>query len=61
MKLHYGPEKAASQFKRAHKSGARIALIIGDEEIKNKKMDAVIATGSDVSAKYFDYYFKNAK
>ena len=31
------------------------------EEIKNKKMDAVIATGSDVSAKYFDYYFKNAK
>ena len=31
------------------------------EEIKNKKMDVVIATGSDVSAKYFDYYFKNAK
>ena len=31
------------------------------EEIKKKKMDAVIATGSDVSAKYFDYYFKNAK
>ena len=38
LKLHYGPEKAASQFKRAHKSGARIALIIGDEEIKNKKI-----------------------
>ena len=31
------------------------------EEIKKKKMDVVIATGSDVSAKYFDYYFKNAK
>ncbi|MBC8265607.1 MAG: acyl-CoA reductase [Flavobacteriales bacterium] len=31
------------------------------EEIKNKKFDVVIATGSDMSAKYFDYYFKNAK
>jgi len=31
------------------------------EEIKNKKLDAVIATGSDMSAKYFNYYFKDAK
>ena len=31
------------------------------EEIKDKKLDAVIATGSNTSAKYFDYYFKNTK
>ena len=31
------------------------------EKIENKKYDAIIATGSDSSAKYFDYYFKNKK
>lgn len=31
------------------------------EDIKNKKFDAIIATGSDSSAKYFEYYFKDAK
>lgn len=31
------------------------------DDIKNKKFDAVIATGSDNSAKYFQYYFKDAK
>ena len=31
------------------------------EDIKNIRIDAVIATGSDNSAKYFDYYFKDVK
>ena len=31
------------------------------EDIKDKKFEAVIATGSDNSAKYFEYYFKGAK
>jgi hypothetical protein len=36
----------------------RISFI---DEVKNRKFDAVIATGSDNSAKYFEYYFKGAK
>jgi len=31
------------------------------QEIKNKKFDAVIATGTDNSSRYFDYYFKNIR
>ncbi len=31
------------------------------DEVKNRKFDAVIATGSDNSAQYFEYYFKGAK
>ncbi len=31
------------------------------DEVKDKKFDAVIATGSDNSAQYFEYYFKDAK
>ena len=31
------------------------------EKIESKKYDAIIATGSDSTAKYFDYYFKNKK
>ena len=31
------------------------------DDVKNRKFDAVIATGSDNSAKYFEYYFKGAK
>lgn len=31
------------------------------EKIESKKYDAIIATGSDSTAKYFDYYFKNIK
>jgi len=36
----------------------RISFI---EEVKNRKFGAVIATGSDNSAKYFEYYFKGVK
>ena len=35
--------------------------IVFIDDIKNRKFDAVIATGSDNSAKYFEYYFKGAK
>lgn len=31
------------------------------EKIESKKYDAIIATGSNSTAKYFDYYFKNKK
>jgi|TARA_B100000959_G_scaffold166921_1_gene174795 hypothetical protein len=31
------------------------------EDIKDKKINAVIATGSDNSSKYFNYYFKDVK
>lgn len=31
------------------------------DNVRNRDFDAVIATGSDNSAKYFDYYFRNAK
>ena len=36
----------------------RISFI---DVVKNRKFDAVIATGSDNSAQYFEYYFKGAK
>ena len=29
------------------------------DDVKERKFDAVIATGSDNSAKYFEYYFRN--
>ena len=31
------------------------------DDVKNRKFDAVIATGSDNSAQYFEYYFKESK
>jgi len=31
------------------------------DDVKNRKFDAVIATGSDNSAQFFEYYFKGAK
>jgi hypothetical protein len=31
------------------------------DDVKNRKFDGVIATGSDNSAQYFDYYFKGVK
>ena len=31
------------------------------DDVKNRKFDAVIATGTDNSAQYFKYYFKEAK
>ena len=31
------------------------------DNVKNKKFDAVIATGSDNSSEYFEYYFKASK
>ena len=36
-------------------------LISFTDDIKKKQFDAVIATGSDCSVKYFEYYFKNTK
>ena len=36
-------------------------LIVFIDDVKNRRFDAVIATGSDNSAQYFEYYFKGAK
>ena len=38
IKTNLGIESANSQFKRADKSGAKIALIIGSEELDNNKI-----------------------
>ena len=36
IKVNFGLESASSQFKKADKSGAKIALILGEEELSNK-------------------------
>ncbi|MDG2061462.1 MAG: histidine--tRNA ligase [SAR86 cluster bacterium] len=38
IKLHFGPEKLATQLKRADKEGSRLALILGDNELQKKKV-----------------------
>ena len=38
IKTNLGLESASSQFKKADKSGAKIALVIGEEELKDKKI-----------------------
>ena len=38
LKVNLQVTSASSQFKRADKSGARIALILGEEEIRNNTL-----------------------
>ena len=38
IKTNLGLESVGSQFKKADKSGAKIALVIGEEELKDKKI-----------------------
>ena len=38
IKTNLGLESAGSQFKKADKSGAKIALVIGEEELKDKEI-----------------------
>ena len=38
IRTNLGVESANSQFKKADKSGAKVALILGDEELKNNKI-----------------------
>jgi len=38
IKTNLGLESASSQFKKADKSGAKIALILGEEELDSKKI-----------------------
>ena len=38
LKIHYGDEKISTLLKRADKEGAKIALILGEEEINSKKI-----------------------
>ena len=36
LKVNLGSESAGSQFKKADKSGARFALVLGDTELEDK-------------------------
>ena len=38
LKINFGLESASSQFKRADNSGAQVALILGEEELKNNSI-----------------------
>jgi len=38
LKVNFGSESASSQFKKADKSGARFALILGETEIEEDKI-----------------------
>ena len=38
VRTNLGLESVSSQFKKADKSGAKVALIIGDEELENNKI-----------------------
>ena len=38
LKINFGLQSASSQFKRADNSGAEVALILGEEELKNKSI-----------------------
>ena len=38
IKTNLGLESVGSQFKKADKSGAKIALVIGEDELKDKKI-----------------------
>ena len=38
LKTNFGLESASSQFKKADNSGAEVALILGEEELKNNSI-----------------------
>ena len=46
LKIHYGDEKISTLLKRADKAGAKIALILGEEEINSKKITIKDLRGS---------------
>ena len=51
IKTNLGLESTGSQFKKADKSGAKIALVIGEEELKDKKI-----TFKDIRSKWTKSY-----
>ena len=62
IKINLGLESANSQFKKADKSGAKMALILGDEELESKKISFKdLRTKSDQESLTFENLIKKFK
>ena len=62
IKINLGLESANSQFKKADKSGAKMALILGDEELESKKISFKdLRTKSDQESLTFENLIKKLK
>ena len=62
IKTNLGLESANSQFKKADKSGAKIALILGKEELESKKISYKdLRTKSDQESLTFEEILKKLK
>ena len=62
IKINLGLESANSQFKKADKSGAKMALILGDEELESKKISFKdLRTKSDQESLTFKNLIKKLK
>ena len=62
IKTNLGLESANSQFKKADKSGAKIALIIGSEELENNQIGFKdLRTKSDQESLTFEDLLKKFK
>ena len=62
IRTNFGYESANSQFKKADKSGARIALILGEEELENKYISCKdLRTNSDQEKLTFEDLIKKIK
>ena len=62
IKINLGLESANSQFKKADKSGAKMALILGEEELESKKISFKdLRTKSDQESLTFENLIKKLK
>ena len=62
IKTNLGLESANSQFKKADKSGAKIALILGSEELENNQIGFKdLRTKSDQESLTFEDLLKKFK
>ena len=62
IKINLGLESANSQFKKADKSGAKMALILGEEELESKKISFKdLRTKSDQESLTFKNLIKKLK
>ena len=62
IKTNLGFESANSQFKKADKSGAKIALILGKEELESKKISYKdLRTKSEQESLTFEEILKKLK
>ena len=62
IKINLGLESANSQFKKADKSGAKMALILGEEELETKKISFKdLRAKSDQESLTFENLIKKLK